>query len=207
MLPRRFLPLSLTAILALTGSAAAKGPAYWENGTFARPQPPPGGLVVMDSGARYGIWKVVGAAGTVSWIKTDYVHRGFHFAAPHQSTAWVNLAGTSQTVTGISHSPVPTTVGAQYTLTFMVGNLVDPAGIYGTSSTVKVYQNSQFLGTATNADGAGTTTENWQKFTMTFSAKQPWTTIAFINGDPPGDGNCGIGDIDFEPAAPAEHAP
>jgi len=178
--------------------------SFWENGDFLRPQPKAGSFLFIDTGERYGTWRVVGASGNVEWISGAYKHDGFQFlaqgATPTMNT-WVNLAGLSQSATGIAHEPVPTTVGSSYTLTFYVGNIYDPGGPYGTSSKVAVYENSTLLGTYTNGSGQGSTAENWQLFTVTFNADAPYTTIAFINGDAPGDLNCGIDNINFEPTA------
>ena len=174
--------------------------------------PKSGTFLLVDTGERYGTWRVVGASGNVAWVSGAYQHQGFQFLAQGTGTdptahAWVNLAGISQSATGIAHAPVPTTVGADYTLTFYVGNIHDPAGVYGTSSTVNVYENSKFVGAYTNSGGAGTTQENWKLFTVTITADAPWTTIALINGDAPGDLNCGIDNIDFEPAAASVRGP
>lgn len=194
--------IGLAAVLAALfyTSALASEPAYWENGTFLNPVPDPGGFALVDTGERYGEWRVVGQAGNVSWISGSYQHDGFQFPGPDGvDSTWVNLAAISRTATGIVHAPVPTTVGAAYTLTFSVGNLVDSSGYYGSSSTVKVYENSTLLETVTNSDGAGNSRETWKSFSITFNADAPFTSIAFINGDGPNDMNCGVGDTDFEP--------
>jgi hypothetical protein len=176
-----------------------------DNGDFVRPSPPHGAIIVMDTGERYGAWRVVGAPGNVEWVNGAYQHDGFSFvsqtAGKHGASGWVNLAGPSQSATGIAHAPIATTPGADYMITFYVGNLYAPGGIYGTSSSVDVYENSTKLGTFTNTGGEGTTTENWQLFTVTFTADAPWTTLAFINADPPGDMNCGVDNITLSPAA------
>ena len=193
-------------LLAVTlTSHAAQAQLYWENGDFAIPKPAPKSFAVIDTSERYGVWRVIGAPGNVSWVSGDYTHRGFSFPAQgttptEQGEPWVNLAAISMTPTGIMHAPVPTTVGQSYTLTFYVGNIVDPSGIYGTSSTIDVYENATLIGTATNSDGAGTKIENWKPFSITFNADAPNTTIAFINADPPGDMNCGISNTLFGPA-------
>ncbi len=189
----------ILATFLATAQAQAQ-PAYWENGTFRIPAPSPGGFALLDTGVRYGEWRVVGQAGNVMWTTGAYVHDRFNFAGPGgRSDNWVNLAGISRTATGISHIAVPTTVGSSYTLSFEVGNLVDRLGVYGSSSTVNVYENSTFLMAATNHAGAGSRTENWRQFTVSFLADAPYTTIAFINGDPPNDMNCGIGNTLFGP--------
>ena len=187
------------AFCANPGRAAAQ--AYWENGDFSFPAPNPGGFELVDTGERYGEWIAVGEAGNVSWVTGQYIHDGFSFVAPPRMKNWVNLAGISRTATGIMHSPVPTVVGQPYTLTYYVGNIVDPKGFYGTSSTINIYENSRLIMTATNGGGSGTATENWKPFTLTFTADAPWTSIAFINADPPNDMNCGLGDPIFAPAA------
>jgi hypothetical protein len=190
---------------ATTGPCWAGGPPlYWENGNFDIPAPVTGGFAIVDTAQRYGEWRVVGAPGNVSWVNGAYTHNGFSFAGDLSPTDnWVNLAAISRTATGIMHGPVPTTVGSSYTLTFAVGNLVDPTGIYGTSSTVLVYENAKLIATATNSDGGGTKTENWKSFSVTFAADAPYTEIAFINGDPPNDMNCGIGNTNFGLTAPS----
>jgi hypothetical protein len=191
-------------------SAVQATPQWWENGDFKRPQPQHGSFVVMDSGQRFGGWRVVGDPGNVAWVSGAYRHNGFSFFAPvtqqQTSVSWVNLAGPSQSATGIAHFPVATTVGQTYTLTFYVGNIYDTVGLYGTSSTLAVYENDTLLGTATNSDGAGTTVENWKQFSMSFVADAPYTTIAFINMDRPGDQNCGLGDTLLAPAKTPIHA-
>jgi hypothetical protein len=187
-------------------AAPAWAQPYWENGDFLRPAPKKGTFQLIDTGERYGTWRVVGAAGSVSWTSGSYQHQGFSFVGQGTATnSWVNLANMSQSATGIAHFPVSTPVGSNFTLSFYVGNIYDPGGVYGTSSTVAVYENSRLLGTFTNSDGMGTTTENWKFFTITFAADAPWTTISFINGDPPGDLNCGIDNITFAPAEGDAH--
>jgi hypothetical protein len=182
--------------------------SFWENGDFIHPAPSPGTFLMMQTGGRYGAWRVVGASGAAAWTNGSYQHNGLQFLAQGNgntptTNSWVNLAAISQTGTGIAHRPVPTTVGANYTLSFYVGNIYDPSGVYGTSSTVSVYENSTLLGTYTNGDGQGTTVENWKNFSVTFAADAPWTVIAFVNGDPPGDRNCGIDNIIFAPTGRA----
>lgn len=193
--------------LTFAGAAhAGGGGKYWENGDFAIPKPAAGSFSIVDTGERFGVWRVIGAPGSVTWTSGTYVHNGFSFpaqgtTAEQQAEPWVNLAGISQSATGIMHAPVPTTVGQSYTLTFYVGNVVDPKGIYGTSSTINVYENATLIGTAVNSDGAGSATQNWKLFTITFKADYAYTTISFINGDPPGDIDCGVSNTLLAPAA------
>ncbi len=198
---------SLVLLSVAMASRAAKAELYWENGDFAIPKPAPKSFALIDTGERYGVWRVIGAPGNVTWVSGDYTHNGFSFPAQGTGAAqgepWVNLAAISMTPTGIMHAPVPTTVGKSYTLTFYVGNIVDPSGIYGTSSTINVYENATLIGTAINSNGGGTKVENWKPFSITFKADAPYTTIAFINGDPPGDMNCGVSNTLFGPTGGA----
>jgi hypothetical protein len=175
------------------------------NGDFLRPAPPHGTFITVDSGERYGGWRVAGAPGTVTFISGTYQHNGFSFpsAGTVRDTwqdAWANLAGFSQSATGIVHAPIATNQGSNYQLSFYVGNIYAPGTPYGVSSTVNVYENSTFLGSFTNSGGQGTSQENWQYFSIVFAADAPFTTIAFINGDPPGDLNCGVDDVVFNPS-------
>jgi hypothetical protein len=175
------------------------------NGDFLRPAPPSGTFIILDSGERYGVWRVAGSAGNVTFVNGSYTHHGLSFLAQGTGNdpvnhAWANLAGISQTATGLVHAPIATVQGNLYTLSFWVGNMYAPNDVYGTSSTVNVYENSTLLGTYTNSGGQGTNTENWQYFTVTFAADAPFTTIAFMNGDPQGDMNCGLDNVLLLPA-------
>jgi len=188
--------------------ATAHAAAYFENGDFKHPQPEHGSFVILDSGERFGSWRVAGAAGNVAWVSGAYQHDGFSFFAPgrppdNTDDSWVNLAGISQTATGIIHGPVPTKPGHTYRLTFWVGNIYDTVGLYGTTSTVAAYENATLVGVATNSGGAGTNAEYWQQFTYDFVAEAPWTVIGFMNMDGPGDLNCGVGNIVLAPAGQA----
>ena len=73
----------------------------------------------------------------------------------------MDLTGTSKTVTGIAQT-VATTPGTSYHLTFWVGNVYDPNGIYGVSSTVKVYLNGILKLTAKNSIHPANHTQAWK---------------------------------------------
>ena len=187
--------------LGLCGSAGAA--PWWEDGSFSQYAPPSGTFTLFDTGERYQAWMIVGQSGNVAFTSGAYVHRGFHFTAQrpgHETTdSWMNLAGFSQSRTGVMQHDVPTTVGTQYVLIFYVGNMYDPGGTYGTSSTVALYANAHALGTFTNSDGEGSTSQNWKRFRVVFTADAPWTSVAFINMDPPGDMDCGLDNVTFKP--------
>ena len=196
------------AMPALAGPAAAQLTTSFRDGGFAKPTPKSGSFLIIDSGERYGNWRTVGVSGNVSYVNGAYTHDGFNFLAQgtgsaQTTNAWVNLAGISQSATGIAHEPTITTPGTTYILSFYVGNIYDPGGPYGTSSTIAVYANSTFIGNFTNSGGQGSTNENWQQFTVPIVVNDPYMVISFINADPPGDLNCGLDNVTFKPV----HAP
>jgi hypothetical protein len=77
-------------------------------------------------------------------------------------------------------------------LIFYIGNTYDPAGIFGTASSVDVMINGNDAGTFTNKCGKGTTVQCWRKFTVDFVAAGAQTTIDFINADPSTDTQNGL---------------
>jgi hypothetical protein len=191
----------LVAALFLMLSLARAGTPFID-GNFVAPVPKPGTFAALDTGERYGEWRVVGAVGFVAFVSGSYTHNGIKFLgegtslATQQNSVYVNLAAISRSATGIAHAPMATVVGQSYTVTLWVGNVVDPSGIYGTTSTVNIYENAKLIGKATNSAGGGAQ-QTWEKFSITFIADAPWTTMAFINGDPPNDMSCGIANIGF----------
>ncbi len=138
-------------------------------------------------------WTTGGMNGDVAVVGADYVVAGITLS-PHYGKASLNLAGTTQTATGIGQM-VPTVSGATYRLKFWVGNVVDPDKGLGTSSTVIVSWSNTLEVKAVNSAGAGSSHEVWQKFVHYFRATGPQTLLTFVNGDPPGDGLCGLDGI------------
>jgi hypothetical protein len=161
-----------------------------KNGSFEKPVVSAGSYELFGQGTKFGGWTVVGAAGNVAVVSNTFVQDGFTFPAAG-GVQWVDLTGNSNTPTGIQQT-VATAAGTAYTLSFYVGNVNDPGGIFGVASTVNVYVNGTFVFTATNSRGAGQTKMVWQKFSTTITANTASTTIAFINGDPSNDTANGI---------------
>jgi hypothetical protein len=104
----------------------------------------------------------------------------------------MDLTGASQSATGIQQV-VMTDAGATYNLVFHVGNVVNPAGNLGTSSSVEVFADERSLGVFTNSDGG--TTQNWREFRLSFPATNALTRIAFVNRDPPNDSANGLDNV------------
>jgi hypothetical protein len=184
---------------------SAYGANLVRNGSFETPVAVTGSYLVFSTGDTFTGWKVVGATGNVGIVSGTFQQDGFTFPAA-KGSQWLDLTGVSNTATGVQQT-VATTAGTAYTLTFYIGNVDDPGGIFGTTSTVNVVVNGKQVFTATNSRGAGQTKMVWQKFTTTITAKSAHTTIAFINGDPPSDTNNGLDAISLVAQAEDESAP
>jgi archaellum component FlaG (FlaF/FlaG flagellin family) len=172
-----------------------------KDGSFETPKVPVASYELFATGDTFGkYWTVVGDPGNVAVISTTFESFGFTFDA-HSGEQWLDLTGSSNTVTGVAQ-PVATTKGSAYTLTFWVGNVDDPGGPLGTTSTVNVLVNGTQVFSATNSLGEGETKQVWQKFTTTITASSSQTTIAFMNGDPSTDNTNGLDSVSLEPQAP-----
>ena len=181
------LAVGLSCCVAVAAHAAA---GQFVDGGFEQPVVPVGGFSDFSTGQTIDKWSVVGASGNVSLVSTTFSQNGIAFPA-HSGHQWLDLTGVSQTATGVQQT-VRTVPGSDYTLTFFVGNVVNPGGIFGTTSTVDVFMDGTRLMTATNVLGKGKNRLVWQKFTTTITATGTRTTFAFINGDPASDTLCGL---------------
>jgi hypothetical protein len=112
-------------------------------------------------------------------------------------TQWLDLTGLNTNSAEGVQQVVTTTPGTQYTLSFWVGNIFDPGGIFGTTSTVKVLVGGiggTLIDTATNSSTT-TGTQTWEQFTTTFTATSSSTTLDFINADPGSDNSNGLDNV------------
>jgi hypothetical protein len=176
---------------------AAHGAGLTKNGSFEVPVVPVGGFQSFSNGQGFSGWKVVGAPGNVAIVSGQFTQNGFSFPAK-AGKQWLDLTGVSQTSTGVAQN-FATMPSTAYTLTFWVGNVYDPQGIFSISSTVIVKVNGQRVYRATNSRGKGRTTQVWEKFVTTITATSSKTTITFINGDPSSDTNNGLDAITLVP--------
>jgi hypothetical protein len=177
--------------LTLTGATASAVVAnHVHNPGFEKPVVGAGSFQVFSTGQTFPNWRVVGAPGSVGIVSGTFTQGGFTFSAK-AGKQWLDLTGLSQTATGVSQTVV-TTIGTSYALSFAVGNVVNPGGIFGTPSTVGVRVNGAQILAATNSNGAGTMKTNWKTFKVNFTATSTTTTIAFINLDPPTDSQNGL---------------
>ena len=171
-------------------------------GGFEEPVIPPGTyksyFLGQQFGSKHGIWTVVGPSGSnASIVSTSYVCCGFKFPA-ERGLAFIDLTGAPDTglAQGVAQT-VNTVVGTTYRLSFGIGNLYDPGGVFGTTSTVNVYVGQTLILSATNAKHSKNRQLIWKRFHTTFVATAAQTTLSFINGDygGPNDQICGLDDI------------
>lgn len=179
----------LLAVLPGTGTAArAAGPNLIVNGGFEHPVVQPGAYQLFSTGQSFPGWSVVGARGNIAPISGQFIQSGITFTAG-AGNQWLDLTGLSNTATGVAQS-VKTVPGARYRLSFAVGNVVDPGGTFGSSSTVNVYFGNRRVISAKNS--AGGLRQAWKTFTLTIKATSARTTIKLVNGDGSSDNDNGL---------------
>jgi hypothetical protein len=162
------------------------------NGSFETPVVAVGGFLNFLSGST-GItaWTVVGPEASI--VSGTFTSECCTFPA-EDGVQWLDLTGdVSNAVEGVQQT-VATTPGTQYSLSFWVGNIFDPGGIYGTTSTVRVFLGGTLIDTATNSSTTRGT-QIWEQFNTSFTATGTSTTIAFINGDPITDNSNGLDNV------------
>jgi hypothetical protein len=163
--------------------------------SFESPIVPPGGFTVFSSGQKFSKWTVVGTSDDIAIVSGTFSQNGFTFPAGC-GKQWVDLTGVGTTGAGVAQT-IPTVQGSKHALSFSVGNVVDPHGIFGVTSTVIVLVNGVQKFSATNKKGKGKTVQVWQRFTTTIVAPSNSTTITLVNGDPAGDDNNGLDCVKF----------
>jgi hypothetical protein len=185
--------LSLIGVAALSAVlVSAKAQAALVNGSFETPVATDGGFLNFNTGNDVGGWTVAGPQASI--VSGLFTQNGFSFPA-EDGKQWLDLTGlSSNTSEGVQQS-VGTVAGSGYSLSFWVGNIVNPGGIFGTTSTVNVVINGSPVFSAVNSDGAGTSTQNWKQFTVPFNATGPTTTIEFLNADPASDNSNGLDNV------------
>jgi len=184
-------PTSTVNVSATPTTTAPSAPdPIVDNGSFELPVVTVGGFTLFTSTTPLPGWQVVGAAGNVGVCSASYGQGGLRFPAA-DGAQWMDLTGLTNTATGITQA-IATSPGAHYTLGFQFGNIVNPGGIFGTTSSVEVSVNGQVVRTVTNALGAGQGVLVWQDVSVNFTASSASTTISFLNRDPGTDDSNGI---------------
>jgi hypothetical protein len=189
--------LAAAGLLATFGSLPLHADSI-VNGSFESPVVPAGNFTNFASGST-GItgWTVIGAAGGVSIVSGTFSQNGISFPA-EAGTQWLDLTGDGTNSNEGVQQTFATTAGTQYTVSFWVGNVFNPNGIFGTTSTVDILLGGAPLLTATNANTT-TGTQTWDQFTTTFTATGSTSTLAFINGDPGSDNSNGLDNVSVNP--------
>jgi hypothetical protein len=173
------------------------------NGSFEAPVVPAGNFTDFASGSS-GItgWTVVGPAAGVSIVSGTFTTSGISFPA-ESGAQWLDLTGDGTNGKEGVQQTIATTAGTQYTVSFWVGNVNDPNGLFGTTSSVDVLlggSSGSLLLAATNSNAAGPLT--WQQFTTTFTATGATSTLDFINEDPSTDNSNGLDNVSVNPTVP-----
>ncbi len=149
------------------------------------------------TGASIGPWTVVGPPGAtdaVSVVKTTFTQNGISFPA-QSGNQWADLAGQASNGLEGVETTVTGLAGQLYTVSFWVGNVVDPRGVFGTTTTVNLYINNQFAYQAVNSQGAGQSTQVWQQFSYQALATTNATIFKFLSGDPSDDYSSGFDNV------------
>lgn len=200
----------LLALMAAFTAASLRANLI-ENGSFETTTTPiPSGSFSNFLPGSTGLtdWTIVGVSGTeVSAVNTTFVQECCSFLA-EDGTNWLDLTGlnTNNDTEGVSQT-VATTVGDSYTLSFFVGNVSDPNGLFGTASTVDISENGISLGAFTNSCSTCTRQLTWQELTATFTATSASTTLVFRNGDPGTDNSNGLDNISLVDSGRAAAVP
>jgi hypothetical protein len=180
------------------------------NGSFetTTPSVPAGSFVNFLPGSS-GItgWTVVGVTGTEVSVVNAFSQGGINFLAEDGSN-WLDLTGdgTNNDTEGVTQT-IATNPGDQYSLSFFVGNVFNPTGIFGTTSTVDVSENGVSLGAFENSCTTCTSSLTWQLFTTTFVATGSSTTLRFLNGDPANDNSNGLDNVSLVDNGPVGAVP
>jgi len=182
----------LLFVVALAAAFPARAGKIVKNSSFEKPVVEDGGFQLIPAGDQFAGWTVVGS-GNVAIFSASYQEGGFAFPAA-KGVQWLDLTGNTNSEAGVQQN-IDTVPGSTYTLTFYIGNIYDPDGGLGTTSTVDVLIDGDPIANFTNKGGKGETHQVWKKFSTDFVAQSTKTTIAFMNGDPPNDADDGLDGI------------
>ena len=187
---RRILAVGVALAAIAVPATAWAVTAPIRNGGFERPVVGAGSYQRFSTGQTFKHRKVIGAPGEVAVVSGTFTQGGCSFPAK-SGNQWLDLTGIGfNSATGVQQT-VGTTPNATYTVHFSVGNVYNPGGAFGTTSTVRVLVNGIQVKTVTNSSRA-LNTQVWAKFKAHFTAHTDVTKIRFVNGDPPSDNNNGL---------------
>ena len=190
---RHYRATVLAIVLLAAGIAPGQAANLIENPSFEKPAVRAGTYTLICVVAQacpnepnFPDWTVVGAINGNIAVVNNYAQGGLTFPA-QDGKQLVDLTGQSNAPAGIQQV-VATKVGKTYKLSFWVGAVYDTSATFGPLSKVDVYVDGLFLTSAIKVANPGETALAWQQFSVAFKANSAQTTIAFLNGDPPGIG-------------------
>jgi hypothetical protein len=182
----------LLAAVAVLSAGGAFGANLLSNGSFESPVVPVGGFANFATGQNIDGWTVVGPQTSI--VSGSFVQNGISFDA-EDGAQWMDLTGDgSNRSEGVQQS-VATVPGQTYQLSFWVGNVYNPGGIFGTTSSVDLLVNGKAMGAFTNSCTSCATRQSWDQFTTSFVATGTTTMVTFLNGDGPADNSNGLDNI------------
>lgn len=155
-------------------------------------------------GADIGGWTVVGTGdpiNSMAVLRNDYMEYGNTLAfSPHGGVQSIDLTGGgNRGFNGVRQS-VATTAGADYEISFWVGNQDAAFPAYTLASAVLLDIDGTTVGTFSNGDDTSADV-NWRQFTYGFQATSATTTITFYNATPSDDLMSGLDDVVLTSAA------
>ncbi|MCK1636018.1 PEPxxWA-CTERM sorting domain-containing protein [Bradyrhizobium sp. 157] len=155
-----------------------------------------GGYDNYGAGASIGPWTVVGPGRTdaVSVVTTDFSQNGITFPA-QSGNQWADLAGQDANGAAGVQKAVTGLLGQIYTVSFWVGNVVDPNNVFGQSTTVNLLVDGVQVFSAVNTEGTGQPTQVWRQYTYQGVGTSNSTTFTFLSGDPSNDFSSGFDDV------------
>jgi hypothetical protein len=183
------------AFTACLAASSASGAVLFQNGfefpvvNHTGPSGNSGGYDNYGTGQAIGPWTVVGAPGVtdaVSVVTSNFTQNGFSFVA-QSGQQWADLAGQDANSNYGVRTTVAGLLGQSYSVSFWVGNVVDPANVFGESTTVNLLVNNVPVFTAINTDGTGQTTQVWRQYTYNGFGLTDAITFTFLSGDPQSD--------------------
>lgn len=149
-----------------------------------------GGYDNYGTGAAIGPWTVVGPPGAtdaVSVVTDNFTQNGFSFVA-QSGKQWADLAGQDANGNEGVETTLSGLLGKSFTVSFWIGNVVDPGNVFGTTTTVKLLINNVLIDSYTNSQGGpNQKTQLWQNFTYSGIATSDSLTFTFLSADPRND--------------------
>lgn len=205
MFRMRFFVIAKAVFAATLFATSASAAIVFQNGfespvvNHTGPSGTSGGYDNYGTGAAIGPWTVVGPAGrtdAVSVVTTNFSQNGINFPA-QSGNQWADLAGQNANGAEGVEVTLPGLLNQAYTVSFWVGNVVDPNGVFGTSTTVNLLVNGVQVFAAINQDGARQATQVWRQYTYQGIGTSNLTSFTFLSGDPNNDNSTGLDSVEI----------